>query len=140
MPAAKLHDHLGRPLDLGPPLASGGEGSVHAVAAEAGLLAKVYHRPPDADKVDKLRWMMAHAGPELLRFAGWPTATLHDGAGGPVVGFLMPRFTGYGAIHTLYSPAHRRTAFPTADWAFLIHTAMNAASAFDALHGQGHVV
>jgi DNA-binding helix-hairpin-helix protein with protein kinase domain len=140
MPAAKLHDHLGRPLDLGPPLASGGEGSVHAVAAEAGLLAKVYHRPPDGDKVEKLRWMTAHAGPELLRFAGWPTATLHDGAGGPVVGFLMPRFTGHQAIHTLYSPAHRRTAFPTADWAFLIHTAMNAAIAFDALHGQGHVV
>ncbi|HJT76550.1 MAG TPA: hypothetical protein VJ739_05045, partial [Gemmataceae bacterium] len=77
---------------------------------------------------------------ELCRFAAWPTATLHDGPGGLLCGFLMPRFAGARPLHTLYSPAHRRTAFPFADWAFLIHTAMNMAIAFDAVHGRGHVV
>jgi DNA-binding helix-hairpin-helix protein with protein kinase domain len=141
MPAARqLWDHQGRPIDLGPLLASGGEGAVHTVAGDPGLLAKVYHRPPDPDRGEKLRWMTAHAAAEVSRFAAWPAATLHDGEGGPLVGFLMPRFAGYRAIHTLYSPAHRRTAFPTADWAFLIHTAMNCAAAFDALHAAGHVI
>jgi DNA-binding helix-hairpin-helix protein with protein kinase domain len=141
MPAARnLCDYLGRPVELGPPLASGGEGTVHPVAGDAALLAKVYHRPPAAATIEKLRWMVRQASPELGRFAAWPTATLHDGPGGLLVGFLMPRFAGGRPIHTLYSPAHRRTAFPFADWAFLVHTAMNAAIAFDAVHAGGHVV
>jgi DNA-binding helix-hairpin-helix protein with protein kinase domain len=142
MPAAahKLVDSQGRPVELGPPLASGGEGTVHVVVADAAVVAKVYHKPPAHEQIEKLRHMTAQATPELCRFAAWPTATLHDRPGGLVVGFLMPRFAGFHPIHTLYSPAHRRTAFPAADWAFLVHTARNAAVAFDALHARGIVV
>src|SRR5262249_47615448 len=82
----------------------------------------------------------AHADPDLCRFAAWPTATLHDTRGGPLVGFLMPRFDGYRPVHMLYSPAHRRSCFAQADWAFLAHAAANRAAAFDAVHGHGHVV
>jgi DNA-binding helix-hairpin-helix protein with protein kinase domain len=84
--------------------------------------------------------MVQNADPELLKFAAWPTTTLHDAPGGLLVGFAMPRFSNYRAIHTLYSPAHRRTTFPHADWAFLIHTAMNCAIAFDTIHARGHVI
>jgi DNA-binding helix-hairpin-helix protein with protein kinase domain len=135
-----LHDDHGRSVRIGPPLASGGEGVVYPLPADAAVLAKVYHKPPDAAKVEKLRWMVRAADAELCQLAAWPTATLHDTAGGPLVGFLMPYFAGYMAVHTLYSPAHRRTAFPHADWAFLVHTAMNCAAAFDAVHARGHVV
>jgi DNA-binding helix-hairpin-helix protein with protein kinase domain len=135
----KLFDREGRPLDLGPPLASGGEGAVHVVVGDAAVVAKVYHKPPAGEQVEKLRGMVSQSVPDLCPFAAWPTTTLHDSAGGPVVGFLMPRFAGFRPIHTLYSPAHRRAAFPQADWAFLVHTAMNAAIAFDALHGHGVV-
>jgi DNA-binding helix-hairpin-helix protein with protein kinase domain len=135
-----LLDSEGRAIELGPPLASGGEGTVCAVGRDAALLAKVYHQAPEARQVEKLHWMTGQATPELCRFAGWPTATLHDTPGGPVVGFLMPRFNGYRPIHTLYSPAHRRASFPQADWAFLAHTARNCASAFDAVHAAGHVI
>jgi DNA-binding helix-hairpin-helix protein with protein kinase domain len=143
-----LFDHRGEAVRLGAPLASGGEGAVFTLAADPTRLAKLYHRPPDADKVAKLRHMAgaADAGtggvtpPLLTRVAAWPTATLHDAPGGLMVGFLMPRFDGYRPLHTLYSPAHRRAAFPHADWAFLVHTAMNCAAAFDFLHGRGVVV
>jgi DNA-binding helix-hairpin-helix protein with protein kinase domain len=135
-----LHDPQGRRLDLGVPLASGGEGFIYPVEQDAGTLAKVYHQPPDAHKVEKLRYMVGAATPELCRFAAWPTATLHDTPGGPLVGFLMPHFRNYSPIHMLYSPAHRRTHFPSADWAFLIHAAKNCCSAFDAIHEQGHVI
>jgi DNA-binding helix-hairpin-helix protein with protein kinase domain len=142
MPAAtrKLYDHQGRPVELGPLLAAGGEGAVHLVPADAASVAKIYHKTPAGEQVEKLRQMTALAAPELCQFAAWPTGTLHDAADGPVVGFLMPRFTGFRPIHTLYSPAHRRAAFPQADWAFLIHTAMNGAIAFDALHARGIVL
>jgi DNA-binding helix-hairpin-helix protein with protein kinase domain len=139
-PTRKLYDQAGAAWELGPPLASGGEGTIHPLPGDAALLAKVYHRPADAARVEKLRWMVTAAEAELCRFAAWPTATLHDTPGGPLAGFLMPRFAGCHAIHTLYSPAHRRTTFPHADWAFLVHTALNCAIAFDAVHARGHVI
>src|SRR5262249_6837665 len=102
--------------------------------------AKVYEQGAGGGKIEKVRWMARQASPALCKFTAWPTATLHDARGGLLVGFLMPRFDGYRPIHTLYSPAHRRTAFPEADWAFLLTAAMNCAAAFDAIHEQGHVI
>jgi DNA-binding helix-hairpin-helix protein with protein kinase domain len=139
-PRRSLHDHAGRRLDLGPELASGGEGVIYLLANDPARLAKVYHKPPSPETVAKLRVLVRDATPELCKFAGWPTATLHEAAGSPVVGFVMPKFTGYRAIHTLYSPAHRRATFPHADWTFLVHTALNCAAAFDAVHARGYVV
>jgi len=77
---------------------------------------------------------------ELRQFAAWPSATLHAAPNGPVVGIVMPRVSGHKEIHALYSPAHRKRDFPQADWAFLAHTAMNSAFAFDAFHQRGCVI
>ncbi len=140
MPPQTLYDARGQAITLGPPLASGGEGAVASVAGQPGLLAKIYHQPPDAGRIEKLRRMAALDDPVLARCVAWPTSTLHDKRGGLLVGFLMPRFDGYRPIHTLYSPAHRRTTFPQADWAFLAHAARNCAAAFEAVHARGHVI
>jgi DNA-binding helix-hairpin-helix protein with protein kinase domain len=121
-------------------LAAGGEGAVFTVAGNPSLLAKLYHQPPNAAKAEKLRWMGQTGDAELCKFSAWPVATLHQTPAGAPLGFLMPRFNGYRPIHTLYSPAHRRTTFPQADWAFLIHSAMNCATAFAAVHARGHVI
>jgi DNA-binding helix-hairpin-helix protein with protein kinase domain len=139
-PQRKLLDHQGRPVELGPQFAAGGEGVVFTLAGNPSLLAKLYHRPPDPAKAEKLRWMVQGGDAGLCKFAAWPVATLHETAAGPPLGFLMPRFNGCRPIHTLYSPAHRRTTFPQADWSFLIHTAMNCAAAFDTVHARGHVI
>jgi len=53
---------------------------------------------------------------------------------GQIVGFKMPRIKGFKEIHTLYSPAHRKTTFPNADWKFLIHAAANCAASFHVFH------
>jgi DNA-binding helix-hairpin-helix protein with protein kinase domain len=140
VPARRLHDDHGRPLDLGPQIASGGEGAVFGVVGRPDVVAKLYHDRPDERQTAKLAWLVRHAAPELCKFAGWPVGTLSAAPGGPVAGFLMPRFSGYRPIHTLYSPAHRRTQFPRADWSFLVHTARNCAAAFDAVHARGIVV
>ena len=53
---------------------------------------------------------------------------------------VLPRVTDHREIHHLYSPAHRKIDFPTADRSFLIHVARNCAAAFESIHAAGHVV
>jgi DNA-binding helix-hairpin-helix protein with protein kinase domain len=135
----RLYDSHGQPVDLGTQLASRGEGAIYLLPGDPRSVAKVYHKP-SAQKADKLAAMIRNASPDLLKIAAWPTRMLHDARNGPVAGFIMPKVTGHEEIHELYGPAHRRKTFPKADWAFLIHTAMNCAIAFDVIHGKGIVV
>lgn len=113
---------------------------MYEVAGTSDVLAKLYLEPPKPQKSAKLAWMVAHAHPDLLKFAAWPTATLHRHSGGPAVGFVMPRVQGYKEVHLLYSAQSRRREFPSADWKFLLHAAINCASAFGAVHAQGHLI
>ncbi|MFN8515474.1 MAG: hypothetical protein U0841_23395 [Chloroflexia bacterium] len=133
-------DGTGRALVLGGELGRGGEGAVYAVATQPDIVAKLYHQPPAAAKAAKLAAMAALGTERLLRLTAWPVGTLHREAGGPVAGLLMPRIEGHQAIHTLYSPKSRLTAFPQAGWPFLVHAAANAARAFAAIHEHGHVI
>jgi DNA-binding helix-hairpin-helix protein with protein kinase domain len=140
MSPRKLYDQSGQPMGLGTQLASGGEGAIFEVVGSSDRVAKVYHRSVPPEKAEKLRWMVRLGSPELLQFTAWPTATLHENPNGPVAGFVMPRIVGHHEAHTLYSPAQRKQCSPQADWAFLVHTAMNCAAAFDTIHQLGYVV
>src|SRR5438874_13766640 len=132
-----LFDQSGQSIGLGSKLGSGGEADIFDAAGSPGLVAKVY-KPGKCPPAEKLRAIVCLARPELLKFAAWPTATLHSRPNGPPVGILMPRVRDHNEIHTLYGPGHRQQVFPRADWAFLVHTAMNCAAAFDAVHSAGH--
>src|SRR5712692_445747 len=116
MTTSNLFDHLGCPLTLGPLLGRGGEGSVFNVANCPDLVAKVYDEPKPANHEVKLRAMLGLAQKELCDVAAWPTATLHERPGGPVRGLVMRKIKDFKEVHFLYSPAHRKTAFPQADW------------------------
>ena len=125
----QLHDHLGNPVRLpSKPFATGGEGAVFDVVNRPDLVAKLYNRPQSRERCDKLQAMAKLCNPDLLKFAAWPTATLHSGNSGTVDGILMPRITDHEEIHYLYSVAQRKKAFPEADWGFLLHTAAIALS------------
>ncbi|MDS4031128.1 MAG: hypothetical protein RKO66_13810 [Candidatus Contendobacter sp.] len=136
----KLYNGADHPLELGSTLGRGGEGTVHEIAGRPGFVAKVYHQPLGADKALKLDSMARQAHPSLLEIAAWPVDVLRLQPGGPTQGFVMPRVNGYREIHSLYGPAHRKQAFPQADWSFLVHAARNLASAFEAIHARGHVI
>ena len=136
----RLHSGAGQSIELGPALGRGGEGAVWEIVSRPGFVAKVYHRPVDADKTLKLEGMVRLAHPGLLEVAAWPVDVLRAGPRGPVHGFIMPRVSGYQEIHSLYGPSHRKRAFPHADWSFLVHAARNLASAFEAIHARGHVI
>jgi DNA-binding helix-hairpin-helix protein with protein kinase domain len=132
-------DHLGRHVTLGTQLGQGGEGTVFEVVGCPDLVAKIYdrpQRPPSPQQETKLRAMVALTDKKLEEVAAWPRAVLR----GPYLGFLMRKIPKLQDIHVLYIPSSRAIEFPEADWRFLVHAAMNCASAFDTLHSNGIVV
>lgn len=136
----KYFDPQGRAIALGKELGSGGEGAVFEIAGDAQRVAKIYHRPVAPEKAQKLRAMARLASEDLTTFASWPLAVLSSRRGDDVAGIVLPKVSGHDEIHNLYSPAHRKIAYPDKDWSFLVHVAMNCAAAFDAVHAKGHVI
>ena len=135
-----LFDSNGSLVRFGRRLGAGGEGAVYEIAGSNDLVAKVYHKALPQLKQDKLIGMVRGCDDTLKKVAAWPTSTLHQGKGGKVCGFIMPRISGFEAIHKLYSPAHRKQFFQTANWAFLVNAARNAAAVFEIMHASGHVI
>lgn len=136
----KLFNRQGHPVNLGEELGRGGEGKVYAIAGQADLAAKVYDRTVPEAKTEKLAMMVSLATERLSKLTAWPSDTLHEAPGGPIVGFLMPRVSAHQPAHSLYGPKDRLRNFPQADWRFLVHTANNLARAFAVIHERGHVI
>ena len=135
-----VFDGQGKPVILGPEVGKGGEGSVYEVAHSSDIVAKIYHKPLDAAKSAKIEAMAALYSDQLCKVAAWPISSLRTASGGNVCGLLMPRVSKLRQVHELYGPKSRLTFFPNANWAFLIHTAMNTARAFAVLHKQNLVI
>ena len=138
----KVYNSQGNSLSLGSTLGKGGEGEVLEVGEFSNFVAKIYHpnKAPDAQKSAKLAAMVSLRTERLLKLAAFPVDLLHDRPGGPPVGFLMPRVSGFKEIHTLYGPKARLANFPEATWPFLIHVAANLARAVRAIHEHGLVI
>jgi DNA-binding helix-hairpin-helix protein with protein kinase domain len=135
-----VFDSSGNKLTLGHCLGSGGEGAVYDVPARAGEVVKLYRLSPSEDKAAKLRVMARLATPSLLGIAAWPKDVAYGRPGKSPVGFFMPKVVTHQEIHKLYGPAHRKVAFPKADWSFLVHVARNLAAAMDTMHAAGLVI
>ncbi len=126
-------------IRLGQELGRGGEGAVFSIEGLKNQVAKVYSRPADYRKVQKLLRMAEAANPSLLKVAAWPVDLLIDSREA-VHGFVMPRVVAHRDIHELYSPKSRSERFPDTDFRFLVHVGANIARAFALVHGQGHVL
>jgi DNA-binding helix-hairpin-helix protein with protein kinase domain len=105
-----------------------------------GFVAKIYHQPISADQALKLEAWPGRPIPACWTSPPGRWTCCAPAGRGPVQGFIMPKVSGYQEIHSLYGPAHRKRAFPHADWSFLAHAARNLASAFEAIHARGHVI
>ena len=93
-----LLDSAGRPLQLGPQLGSGGEGSVFELRDRSDLVVKLYHKSLEPEKASKIASMAKSANERLLRLTAWPTEPIRIGSGngaGTIVGFTMPKITGH---------------------------------------------
>jgi len=140
-PHHNLFDSRDNHVSLGKKVGSGGEGDVYEIVPHrTDVLAKIYHKPLNEERQEKLRLMVSGCNEDLKEFAAWPLDLLHAGKNGPVCGFVMPRITECEPIHKVYGPSHRKEAFPNADWKFLVRTAKNLAAAFYIIHKYGYVV
>ncbi|MDD1704480.1 MAG: hypothetical protein LUP97_04530 [Methanoregula sp.] len=141
VPLTPFLDSAGTVIRLGKRIGSGGEGDVYEILpGHQNLVAKIYHKPLDDRKQQKLLLMARGCNEELQAISAWPTDLLRIKPDGPVVGFLMPRIADCEPIHKAYGPTHRKEAFPHADWRFLIRTAKNLAAAFYVIHKFGYVI
>ena len=135
-----LTDTHGRPFPLDRHLASGGEGAVFTLPNDPARLAKVYLKPCDPQRAEKLAAMVALANPQLTALAAWPSGLLLDARTRKVAGFVMPRLIDCQPIQHLYNPAMRLKFFPRAGWTFQVRAAQNLAAAFDEVHKAGCLV
>ena len=146
MSAPQLHSGTavyrtdGRLLELDQELGKGGEGVVWSLRQDPTSVAKFYHQGLDKDRERKLEAMCQLQSESLLRIAAWPKDLLRSSKKGPPAAVLMPRISGHQPAHLLYSPKSRRSAFPDADFSFLLHVASNIARAFATVHDSGQVV
>ncbi|MBW4627502.1 MAG: tetratricopeptide repeat protein [Brasilonema octagenarum HA4186-MV1] len=126
-------------------LGRGGEACIYTVPTDAGLVAKVYHKPTPA-QARKLEVMLAHPPDNPTASLGhisiaWPIELLRSSdPSREVIGFLMPRIQGMRPIIDFYNPRTRRQQCPLFNYQYLIRTARNLASAFFALHDRGYCV
>ena len=123
-------------------LGAGGEARIFAVAEAPELVAKIYHRPEEA-QARKLRAMLLAPPEDPAAASGslsiaWPVDLLADGQ--RVVGFLMPRLVDCAPIFDFYNPATRRQKFPLLHTGYLHRAGRNLASAVRALHAKGYVI
>jgi DNA-binding helix-hairpin-helix protein with protein kinase domain len=132
-------DDQRRPVRLGSELARGGEGAVYEVLSDTSLVAKIYLKPVNETKLQKLSVMARSATPDILKFAAWPKSLLHSS--NKTVGFLMPRAPASSrAIHELYTPKTRLREYPGANWQSLVNVAANVCRSFAVIHERGHIV
>lgn len=130
-------DQRGNPLPTGAEIGAGGEGKVVALGADA--VAKLYITPPAQAKVDKLAAMLAWQPQRTGRVSAWPLATVHQGAGGPLLGITMRRIPGV-RLDFLTNTSERKALHPDLDWGFLVSIAVNLAGAIEEVHADGIVI
>lgn len=126
-------------ITIGEELGKGGEGSVYRLGNNSNYVAKLYHNSLDSSKQAKLEAMVQIQSDDLLAFTTWPVDILKSSKSNEIIGFVMPKLSGK-KIHDLYSPKARNNEFPSASYAFLVHTAMNLAKAFAAVNQAGHII
>jgi DNA-binding helix-hairpin-helix protein with protein kinase domain len=134
-------DSQNRIVKFGKELGRGGEGAIFDLPDLGhNFVAKIYHKPINTEKQMKLQDMARGIDDSIKKIAAWPIETLRSRDTGKVQGFLMPKISDYEPLHNLYNPKQRKQRFPDKDWAFLVSTARNVASAFETIHKHGHVI
>lgn len=129
----------GEVIKLGALVGQGGEGAVYELATHQNHVAKVYHRPLDQQRIEKIRAMARIKTDMLEKLTAWPSGLICAKDQKPI-GLIMPKISGRKSIHQLYSPKSRRTDFHRVDWRFLARAAANTARAFAAVHDNACVI
>jgi hypothetical protein len=147
--AARLYTESNGPISLGPPLGSGGEGTIHRVEGDGLVVAKLYvsHRL-GAELEAKLTAMAARPPDDPTwktqrhRSIAWARHVLYRGRGrAGFAGFLMPYIDTkvFREAHKYFDRSDRLAQFGgNFTWRHLLAAAQNLASCVAAIHAQNH--
>lgn len=72
-----MYDGSGQRFELGQLIGRGGEGAVYEVLGKPDFVAKIYEKPFDQQKAEKLSSMIKLAKPAIFQVAAWPKSTIH---------------------------------------------------------------
>lgn len=139
LPVQEVVEADGTRVRLGARLGQGGDGAIYELEGQPDTVARIFHQPLPEQRAQKIRTMAALRRPALERLTAWPIGLLSL-PGGQAIGVKMPRVVGHRDIAQLYDPKSRRTAFPRADWRFLVRVSANVARAFATVHAEGAII
>lgn len=122
----------GRQHRLGTAIARGGEGVVFELQGDPSRVAKIYARPVDRNRAEKLSALISRASPQLSTVSAWPEEMVADATAKPV-GFVMPAVSGK-PLHLFITPSDRQRTAPHLGYAHLVGIAANLARAVTNFH------
>ncbi len=129
----------GSELDVGKRIGKGGEGEVFAITNLPGFAFKAYLPAIVASREAKIRAMVDANLHASMASVAFPTKVVVNKTG-TFVGFLMRLVPDHKEIHELQTPSSRLRHFPSADYRFLVRTAINVARSFGQVHASGCVI
>lgn len=129
----------GSELEVGKRIGKGGEGEVFAVTNLPGFAFKAYLPSIVASREVKIRAMVDANLHTSMASVAFPTQVVVNRSG-TFVGFLMRLVPDHKEIHELQTPSSRLRHFPSADYRFLVRTAINVARSFGQVHASGCVI
>ena len=138
----------GTVVQLTSAIACGEEGTVFDFPLDASLCAKVYHRAPAAEQVNKLTLMVSNPPDDPMlkqtpphRSIAWPqTLIFQDPARSRCIGFLMPKMDlmRFGRLNLFLDENELRQQFRGSfTWEHSLYIARNISSLVAMLHGDG---
>jgi DNA-binding helix-hairpin-helix protein with protein kinase domain len=122
---ADLITTSGLVLRLGKLLGQGGEAKIFQVASARPLAVKLYVAGKAAERRDKVNAMISDRLFERTSSVAFPIEAVTSK--GAFVGFTMRQAIGAKPLHQLCTPGDRKAEFPTANFRFLVHVALNFA-------------
>ena len=125
-------------ISLGEKIGHGGEGEVYIVEGMQGMAAKIYRKELRKQREAKIRVMIEKKFSTSVKEAAFPIQLLNVNR--EFAGFMMPLASDHLPIHELYNPKSRRIHFKSADFRFLVRTALNLAIAVRNIHRTGCVI
>lgn len=126
-------------LHVGKRIGKGGEGEVYALTNLPGYAVKAYLPTVVASREAKIKAMVDANLHSSINTVAFPTKVVADKKG-TFVGFLMRLVAEHKEIHELQTPSSRLRHFPSADYRFLVRTAINVARVFGQVHAASCVI
>ncbi len=123
---------------IDPPIKKGGEGAIHQIQGESGLLAKIYLDPGKTPELQEKITLMMQNPPkkDILDQIAWPIDVIFDPLGN-FAGFVMPKLSIDVELGDVYKYPPKKNITLTVEQKVIV--AINICRVIAAIHDLGYV-